>query len=321
MAGSRRGAYRDGVPTSLSADAFARARRFLTEHARPLERALFRFHFEDGPSDAVVDALHCFANPDGGFGHALEPDVRTPSSSALATALALRTLAAIEASADLPAVRRAVEWLVSTYDETSGTWRALPADANDHPHAPWWHDEADSLARNFDGFRVIPRALIVGLLHRFGRHLDRAWLDAVTAATVDWIGRLDVLGGGGGSDLEYVIELAQAPSLPAGYRERLESRIRRAIPDAVAREPAQWRTYCVTPLRAVPTPDAIGAELIASELASYLDFLIEEQADDGSWAPTWTFEYPAAWAQARTEWRGILTLGALRSLRAFGRIG
>ena len=69
----------------LSKQAFTRARDFIYSKARPLERAMFAFHFEGGAVDDVLIALSQFQNEDGGFGQALEPDLRTPTSSALAT--------------------------------------------------------------------------------------------------------------------------------------------------------------------------------------------------------------------------------------------
>jgi hypothetical protein len=304
----------------LSRQAFARARGFIETNARPLERALLDLRFGDGGSVRVIEGLTHFANQDGGFGHALEPDVRTPSSSALATALALRALEEVDCRVDHPLVQGAADWLISTYDPEARVWRVVPIDTNDHPHAPWWHDEDGSLARTFDDFAIIPRALIVGLLHRFGQHIPADWLDEVTESTVRYVEDVDVLGGGGGSDLEYVVHLAQTGALPGRYRERLVARIRQTIPQVVVRDPVKWSTYCITPLRAVPAPDSIGADLMEAELQQNLDFLVDQQSPEGTWDPTWTYDYPPQWAVARQEWRGILTLEALTALKAFGRL-
>jgi len=302
----------------LTCEAFQRACRFLEAEARPLERSLYAFRFADGASDSVHEALARFTNEDGGFGHALEPDVRTPSSSSLATALGLKILDEIGVLASDPLVRRAVDWLISTYDVSGKVWRAVARDTNDEPHAPWWHDADGSLDRTFDGFRIIPRALIVALLHRFAKPID--WLQGLTESTVRYVEQLDSLGGGGGSDLEYVVYLAQTDLLPENHKRRLIARIRATIPQVIVRNPADWSSYCITPLRAVPSPDSIGADLIAAELDANLAFLIGQQSADGAWDPTWTFDYAADMASARTEWRGILTLEALTVLQAFGRI-
>ncbi len=306
----------------LRREAFGRARQFLMTQARPLERVLFEHRFEGGAVDGVWAELARFQNEDGGFGHALEPDLRTPSSSALATGIGLRLLAELGCPADHAMVEQAVAYLLSTFDAQARVWRVVPADTHSYPHAPWWHDEDGSLARVFDGFCIIPRALIVGLLHHYSSLVPSGWLDALTEETVQYIEAVEVLAEGGGNDLQYAIYLAEAKNLPPRHAASLKARIREAIPAGVIRDPARWDSYCITPLRAVPSPQSLGAELIRDELQMHLDYQIAHQTPEGTWDPTWTWRgaYPEAWAQARLEWRGHLTLETLTQLRAFGRL-
>ena len=84
----------------LMAAEFNRAREFLLSEARPLERAIFVHAFDGGIIDQVLAQLEGFQNRDGGFGQALEPDVRTPTSSALCTEMGLRYLVEWEIPAE-----------------------------------------------------------------------------------------------------------------------------------------------------------------------------------------------------------------------------
>lgn len=306
----------------LSPQAFERSRRFLETKARPLERAAFAYQFMGAPVDRVLDELACFQNSDGGFGRALEPDLRTPSSSALATGLGLRTLKELGCVADHPMVRKAVAYLVDTFDPGARTWQVAPADANAFPHAPWWHDDNGNLTQRFDGFRIIPRALIVALLHHYSALVQKRWLLQSIEETVKYIERVKVLGGGGGSDLEYSISLAEAENLSPQFKARLKARIEKAIPAVVVRDASKWSSYCITPLRIIPAPQSLGADLITDELQMHLDYQIAHQTQDGTWDPTWSWggAYPADWEQAKLEWRGVLTLEALSQLRAFRRL-
>ncbi len=306
----------------LSRESFERARRFLMTEARPLERALFRHHFEGASVERVVTELARFQNEDGGFGHALEPDLRTPTSSALATGIGLYLLTELDCPTDHPLVERSVVYLRSMWDAETRVWRVAPADTNEHPHAPWWHDEDGSLAERFDHFRIIPRVLILSGLWHYVPLVPAAWLDAVIEEAVGYLESVDVLGQGGGSDLEYAIKLAAARNLPQSYADRLEARIGVSLPEVVVRDPDRWDTYCLTPLRVIPSPETPGAELIWSALQRHLDYQIAHQTPAGSWDPTWTWGdvYPEAWARAKTEWRGQLTLETLMQLDAFGRL-
>ena len=90
----------------LSSDQFERAADYLRHEARPLERALFAHAFEGGGRTAVLAALVPYQNDDGGFGRALEPDMRAPASSVVATTMAfdiLRRVGATEETSGLPA--------------------------------------------------------------------------------------------------------------------------------------------------------------------------------------------------------------------------
>jgi hypothetical protein len=305
----------------LSRETFARARAFLKTQARSLDRTLFEYRFEGGSVDSVLEALVAYQNDDGGFGHALEPDVRTPSSSALATGIGLRVLAELDVPADHAMVRKAVDYIRSTYDPETKVWRVVPNDTNDHAHAPWWHNEAGSLARTFDGFTIIPRAELVGLLHRFSALVPADWLRDVAEDCVRAIEAQDPLGTGGGDDLASAIELAETDALPPDLKSRLVERVRAAVPAVVSRDPEQWASYSIAPLKVARSPHSIAADLIPGALAEHLDYTIDHQTSEGTWEPSWSWSemYPEVWPQAKLEWRGEITLATLTVLRAFGR--
>lgn len=71
---------------------FERAEEFIWQNARLLERRLFDFHFRSGSSQAVLSALRAYQNKDGGYGNALEPDIRCPESQPVPTQHALEIL-------------------------------------------------------------------------------------------------------------------------------------------------------------------------------------------------------------------------------------
>ena len=59
------------------------ARRFILTHARLLERRLFEVRFADATPACVAEVVRAYCNPDGGLGHALEPDLRCAESQPL----------------------------------------------------------------------------------------------------------------------------------------------------------------------------------------------------------------------------------------------
>jgi hypothetical protein len=130
------------------------------------------------------------------------------------------------------------------------------------------------------------------------------------------------MGGGGGDDIVYALRLAQEVRLDAADRERLLRRVREVAAASVARDPEQWATYSIPPLKLAPTPASPAADLFPEAIQRNLDYLIDTQSIDGYWDTTWTWGdfYPEVWPQARDEWRGEITLHALLSLKAYGRI-
>src|ERR1700749_4193841 len=59
---------------------FDAAAEFMAAHARVLDRRVFQRLFQGGAPEPVRDAIAAYWNDDGGFGHALEPDLRTAAS-------------------------------------------------------------------------------------------------------------------------------------------------------------------------------------------------------------------------------------------------
>jgi hypothetical protein len=56
------------------------ASAFIWRSARLIDRYRFAYLFLDGEREAVLAALRPYQNPDGGFGNALEPDLRATLS-------------------------------------------------------------------------------------------------------------------------------------------------------------------------------------------------------------------------------------------------
>ena len=303
----------------LTRDRQAQARAFIFEAARPLEQAQYAYHFENGTAEAVLASLARFQNADGGFGHALEPDLRVADSSALATTIGLQILRDIEATAEQPMVRGAIGYLLASYDPRQQRWPIIPATAGSAPHAPWW-EPGIQLQQSFGAFLANPRAEIIGYLYEYAELVPGELLETLGPAALAHLEQLpdkmDM------HDLLCYVRLAETKTLPEPMRERMMDKLRRAVGVTVERDPAAWKTYGLQPLAVVTTPDSPFAALYGRELEANLDALVESQQDDGSWGLTWTWGdmFPEAWQVAERDWRGVLTLTNLRTLRSFGRL-
>ena len=161
----------------LSKASFEKGREFVKTHARPLDVRLFEFFFEGGSEDAVLAELVKYQNPDGGFGHGIEADIRSPASSPISTSVGLQYAVAVHASADHQLVQYAIRYLLGTYDSAAEYWPANFKAVNDAPHAPWWHIEEIKPPDEADWPN--PSAELVGYLHRYAPLVPPDFLEAL----------------------------------------------------------------------------------------------------------------------------------------------
>ncbi len=301
----------------LGREAYERARAYLLEQARPLERALFRTLFEGAGRDAVLSALASYQNDDGGFGNAIEPDFRLPDSSPMATSEAFHALRDVEADDDLELVRRALSYLCAHYEAERPGWRDVPASVNDFPHAPWWHRAVDSPTPAPPAWGN-PDADIVAALHEHRALVPAALLEEVTSLALH---QLDT----SADPLAPYVSLCYlrlARAAPHEVRERIAARLRADARRTIDLDPDKREANHFQPFWLAPSPDALLADLLAPEVVLNLDAEIERQQPAGFWEPRWSWaeQDPEAWEIARRDWRGRETLRTLRTLRAYGQI-
>ena len=146
------------------------AAQFVAGHARVLDRRRFERLFSGSDARPVRDAVAAFRNADGGFGHALEPDGRTPASQPAAVAMALATLDEADAW-DEELVAGACAWLEANAPDEGGA-SFVESTAEGWPHAPWWRVEEGRPGSLFSTGKI------AGTLH--ARRVEHPWLDRAT---------------------------------------------------------------------------------------------------------------------------------------------
>ncbi len=301
----------------LSAKAFAASRRFVQENARPLEVARLRHAFDGASGDAVLDALKSYQNPDGGFGRALEPDLRADESSALCTSVAFQVLRATQPALDEALVTRGVAYLLNTLDKDKAHWRIIPRSAEESPHAPWWNQTGREDV--FNGFSLNPTAEILGYLFDYRRLVPQDIIALVSDRVADRLIALETIEM---HELLCCVRLLGTEALTEELRERIWPKVAQLANETVARDPIQWKTYGLRPLQVADDPSSQFMAHLDEPVAANLDYEITSQNEDGSWSPTWSWGsvFPDAWEQARREWSGIITVEKLLLLKAFRRI-
>lgn len=288
-------------------ESFANGQRFIYRQARVLERRVFACLYQGAPSEGVIDALRAYRNDDGGFGHGLEPDKRCPASLPIDVETALQAMVTVgECPREL--LRQTCDFLASVAQAAhagGGVPPALPV-IEGYPKAEHWSEWTYLPGLN-------PTAGLVGLLRTLG--VDHPWVSVAAAYCWRQL-ETEELPAAGHTLSEVLIFLDHNPE-----RERA---------DLVARSVAQllptaaqfcWDAdsteYGLTPLHLAPRPESRWRSLFSeAQIESHLERLAQQQQTDGGWPLSWD---PPSEASI-LEWRGMETLRALNTLRAYGRL-
>ncbi|MFE1509599.1 hypothetical protein ACE1N8_26490 [Streptomyces sp. DSM 116494] len=301
-------------PTSPPYGALARAEWFVRLTARVLEQHLFAHHFRGGGAAPVERALDAYRNEDGGYGHALEPDLRGPVSQPLHTALALRVMDAVGNCGG----RRAEDVCryLTSVSTADGALPAVHPSRRGYPAAPFVPVVDDPPGE------LLATGPVVGLLHR--NAVWHAWLFRATDFCWQSVESLE-------KPHPYEIEAAVAFLDHAPDRARAEaaaSRLGRVVREQrlAALDPDDLDACPVAPGYApgehhfphdyARTPRSLArAWFTDEEMARSLDFLAAEQREDGGWPLR-----RRQWAPGPSlEARPMVTIEALRTLVAYGR--
>ena len=303
---------------SLTRKAYAEAVDFLRAQARPLEVARFESIFNNAGVKDVLNELRKYQNSDGGFGHALEADLRAPESSALCTSVAFQMIRDHQIPKDHKIVQQGIRYLMDILDRSEAHWRIIPKSAGSSPHAPWWNQEGRE--EEYKRFSLNPTAEILGYLLDYGGTVGGERMIAeITDRVVD---SLRSLRSAEMHDLLCCLRLLDTKHLPPVVRECVQSELSRLAAKAVMVTPEQWREYGLRPLLVVRSPDSPFVNGLEQAISSNLDFELEEQNKNGSWSPTWSWggSHPESWERARREWSGVLTQDKLVTLARFDRM-
>jgi hypothetical protein len=271
--------------------ALDQAERFLWLNARLLDRLRFEFHFRGGDPRRVVDALRPYQNADGGFGHALEPDLRGPESQPVPVDVALFVLDEVGA-VDGDLLPATLGYLESITRPDGAVPFVLPT-ALDKPRAPWWQTADDPPGA------LNPTAAILGPLHK--HRIEHAW---VRRATDFCWSRIDRMTDTSEYEIRAVLKfLEHVPD-----RSRAEAAWQRISPLVRAQ-------VKMPPLDLAPTPQSLARSLFpADTVARELHALAARQKPDGGW----DFDFESWTPITRPEWRGWVTIESLLRLRDNG---
>ncbi len=294
----------------LTKENFGKARDFILVNARMIERRLFEFYFGNGCPEGVFHAVYAYRNPDGGFGHGMEPDTASPESQPLFSIMALETLDEVGyLNADLILNDFMPYFESITTDKGGIPWMFRPK--SDYPCEGHFKTIKEWAA-------LSTTAPLLGILEKY--EINIPWMKAAEQFVWSEMERLQ--------EKHVFCHLCVPRRLLFLKYTRSRSKAEKALADLKKWILADgvlckdildegWGLYGKPhSLYYAPSPEGVLAPIFSNEIINDdLEELISRQKEDGRW-DTW---YGIS-EGTKLEWAGIQTLWTLKTLKQYDRI-
>lgn len=272
---------------------YAKARDFVYGSGTLFERALFAWLFEDGSLERVHQLILCYKNPDGGFGHGLEHDLKAPHSNPLA----LEYLLGVMKHTEMPCgsvFDGTADWVESQM-QADGSLRN-PPETRDYPLEWWWRET---------GGQTMPDSIVANLI-RYGRatpslvEKTKRWALAYhTPESIranEWLFMAY-------HAFDFFFAVDDLPGLDEFRRATIDNIVARAL--------AAPDNQVDSLFAFAPTPDSLIAQALpAGFIDRCLELLAEGQQEQGHWRDQ--HDLP--------QWFPMTTINVLLALRRYGRM-
>ncbi|MCY3780580.1 MAG: hypothetical protein OXG78_09755 [Chloroflexi bacterium] len=270
-----------------------RARDYVFRHGTLFERALFSWLFDDGSLDRLRQIILCYKNPDAGFGHGFEHDLKAPPSNPLA----LEYLLGLMKHTGLPPgniLEGAANWVESQMQEDGALQN--PPEIRDYPLAPWWQEwggqtQPDAIVGNLVTFGCATSSLV---------ERTKRWVLANTTPDKilanEWLFMAY-------HAFDFFFAVDDLPDLQRFRQATIEN----IVTCALAAPENQFDTV----FSFAPTPDSLIANALPNGFIDRcLDVLENAQHEDGHWVDQHNLQ----------QWYPMTTINVLLALRRYGRL-
>ncbi|QKE76103.1 hypothetical protein HPK19_25205 (plasmid) [Arthrobacter citreus] len=274
----------------LSKENLNKARDYLMNNGRNLERELYKFHFENGSKKSVIDELGKFQGENGGFKNLGEGD--RIKVNAMDTNMAFQILHEIKASSREKIVQNGIKYIVNSYDYELKYWHPNPSAA---PIEPFMLN--DKWAN--------PCAELIGYLYEYKELVPYQFLLDVTEIAMK---KLHLLNKDGWFATLCFLRLAE--QVNTSDREKILDKVRSLILQIIDTRQEVWSNeYCAKPFWYAPSPQSPIYSLIKKHVIACLENEIITQDIKGNFILNWEA------GLGEKEWKSIVTMEILRTLK------
>lgn len=292
-----------------------KAKNYVRTNARPIDRELYLYEFEQNNASKVLTELLKFQNEDGGFGNAIEPDLRMPQSSPIATTVAFQYLNEIKNNIPNELVQSGINYFIQTKEEYSTNleldnyWPSTSLAVNSYLHAPWWELSERKEPKLADWPN--PNVEIIGYLLQHEKFVPKELLISVK------------------NDLETFLELQEKLTGFIYYNFLCFKRILPHVSTSIQQKIFALldNTFKNQEMLDHKNLQEIRIQNLVTEESSYFykkypdkvrEMIMNELTNlgsDGGCHPGWKWGEEPLWSQVEKEWTGKLTYKLLVTLK------
>ena len=289
-------------------------KNWLYHFGRPLDVLRYEYLFCKKNKDLYKKILITYQNPDGGFGHGIEPDSINPNSSPIQTWMAFEMIEELKLTNEDEIVKDVLNYLINIAPKKDGLYLSTIPTNNDFPHAPWWSYEEESSIWGYN-----PTIAIAGFIYKHA--LNKSQSDYAKAIIQKGIYDFNKNPSTEMHELRAFLEMVNYVEQLSEFAESKTflKNLELQISNSIEKNSSLWfSTYCVRPLQFFDKPNGFAYEKHQNLAKEEASMILDNLSKEGYWEVTWQWsEYPEDWIISKQAWRSSLIIGYLKILTAY----
>lgn len=305
----------------LSKKDYQEISKWIYRNARPLDLALWQYHFENGSRDAVLSALLNYQNTDGGFGNTIDPDSWNPNSTPYNAQIVIKMLRQIEfTDVTHPIYQGIFRYLENTeYKAEYGWFFTIPSN-DDYPRGCWW--DYNEQRNTYESLGTT--ASLCGFIIRYGDTQSKLYNLAIsyTQMLIEKLKTTTKYGDMGVSGYVELLEDIESTGLMDQFDYAfLHEKVPCLVRDKILKES---NNFMANPLEFVLSPNSRFYEENKVEVESALDSILDQRLPLSVWNIPWEWYngdiYRKEFSISENWWKSLKAIEKLLQLKSFGRL-
>ena len=328
----------------LTHENFIKARDYVFTYSDDINRAWFRYNFEDGDTAEFMNALAKYQYENGGFGGLVyEFEYNGPTLHDTEHAFRYIFYLKEKPPADHPVIQKMMSYLLERYRPEIGCWGdPLEPGVNDGTHVWWWTygeddfssiaDENERILKYNPNVQAALAAFVALYSELVPEDLYRDIIKYPVEKILRYYDEVSPLYGASSTDGAINGDIATPYNLKC-YQQFVRCLRDKSLADRLAKILCQNPTACMQldlvkweqgyeelPCDVVETPDSVVYPIVKDLVDNSLDYLIRQQNNDGCWHLPWRFGDSEAFNKMQSDFEAHLTMLILAELGRFERI-